>query len=1340
MLFSISSISAEEIGNDLNANEEIDDVAIETTSNANYDKEIYVNTTTNPSGDGGKNNPYDNIKDGISKANSSDNAVIYLGEGTFNKNNLDNNLEINLAHKNYNGSLTFIGAGYNKTFLDGNNANAIFSNIGRDSIVTFKNISFINGKNTQGGAIVSEGALTIENCIFENNYATSNFGGAIWQRYGDYTIKDSIFKNNSANTRGGAIYSITSIQNAELINNTFVNNYVRASNTYGAAAFVYGANFTNVSNNKFINSTGNGYDAVLYINSVKTGNIINNVFINCTNSGTTYAIIYLGGYNFVKNNTFINSVSPINGHIYNNGYMNLNITYEDAVITSPTDITLKATVTDDMGNLITGPTGTSNGISFYYNNTFFKNARVLNGTATAVVTMLINNGIYTINGTNLQNYKESNITTAKLTVNIDQTPIDLWVNSNTGNDGTGDGSQSKPFKTINHAIVYGFSKSFFPVIHINEGTFSGVGNTNISANSLGYLTLIGESYNKTIIDGDNSDWFLNIGSDTNFEMINLTFTKGYFPTYNRNIINIAGKSIVSDCIFYDNVHLGNGFVLRAIANCEINNSIFMDNIGYVSMMGIVNNSHFENIVGGGIYCTGNLIVENSKFINNSRTNGDGGAISRQSGQLTTINNTFKNNIANQGGAIGGLSISKNDIFIGNSALTSYGAIISNNNVTIINAVFYNNSAIEGGALGIRGGQIINSSFEENKALTYGGAIYIFESLVDGFFTTKISSDSRFKNNFAGKNGEDIYLSVKSRPLGQTNGEIDDLLIRFNDLNIVYLADTLSANISHQSGALIGGGNIKFYLDDFYLGESPLINGVATLEYIGFENGTYTLSGQYIHTGNNPKYIYGNITVDLSSLINNVTIFVSDGKGNDVSGIGTFNNPFKTIKKALYEAYKISDNITIRILEGNYFGEGNVNLLIPTSVKITISGDGPKKTIINGSNMDYFFDVAIGLKILTIANLTFTNGCYPYGSYPSDYDYPAPIDIPENVTVIIDNVHFIGNHGYNGGALRSYGTVTISNSYFLNNGDSNYGGAIYNAGVMTILNSKFVANAAKYSGTIHSDGNLYFYSSHIEDSLRVDGFTGSGGSLGGHGNLTVKDSSIIVTGKMYSGYQYTMSIISTGNIYLDNVFVDGYEILHQTTGYQSYNTVALTAGSGTANYEVYNSTFVNTKYIIAKANNSLFENCVFESFTTFGTLENPVLFINVTNSIILGDLVSIAANNHDFNNNWWGSNDKPVFKINSLNFNPDSWIILNFTSNNAPGYSQLLTLSFMGTDGSGIYKYNNSLPTREFKFKTSTGNIDPISGDLNNKVSDLSEFYEVGNFFNFLITFANHDAY
>jgi len=27
-----------------------------------------------------------------------------------------------------------------------------------------------------------------------------------------------------------------------------------------------------------------------------------------------------------------------------------------------------------------------------------------------------------------------------------------------------------------------------------------------------------------------------------------------------------------------------------------------------------------------------------------------------------------------------------------------------------------------------------------------------------------------------------------------------------------------------------------------------------------------------------------------------------------------------------------------------------------------------------------------------------------------------------------------------------------------------------------------------------------------------------------------------------------------------------------------------------------------------------------------------------------------------------------------------------------------------------------------------------------KVSDLSEFYEVGNFFNFLITFANHDAY
>ena len=73
-----------------------------------YDKTIYVNTTGDDSNSGSQTSPYATINKGISSVNASDNAVIYLSEGTFTGDN-NTDLSINLAHKNYNGSLTFIG-------------------------------------------------------------------------------------------------------------------------------------------------------------------------------------------------------------------------------------------------------------------------------------------------------------------------------------------------------------------------------------------------------------------------------------------------------------------------------------------------------------------------------------------------------------------------------------------------------------------------------------------------------------------------------------------------------------------------------------------------------------------------------------------------------------------------------------------------------------------------------------------------------------------------------------------------------------------------------------------------------------------------------------------------------------------------------------------------------------------------------------------------------------------------------------------------------------------------------------------------------------------------------
>ena len=67
--------------------------------------------------------------------------------------------------------------------------------------VTLKNINFINGFAENGGAVLSNDSVTIENCTFINNSA-SNRGGAV-RVSGNCTIEGSNFFNNSAVYAGG---------------------------------------------------------------------------------------------------------------------------------------------------------------------------------------------------------------------------------------------------------------------------------------------------------------------------------------------------------------------------------------------------------------------------------------------------------------------------------------------------------------------------------------------------------------------------------------------------------------------------------------------------------------------------------------------------------------------------------------------------------------------------------------------------------------------------------------------------------------------------------------------------------------------------------------------------------------------------------------------------------------------------------------------------------------------------------------------------------------------------------------------------------------------------------
>jgi len=91
--------------------------------------------------------------------------------------------------------------------------------ISSPAIVTLKNIDFINGSASNGGAIYNSGDLTISNSTFADNFA-SDTGGAI-DNSGYLTITGSTFRGNVASNHGGAIYNLFSLT---IKNSTFFNN------------------------------------------------------------------------------------------------------------------------------------------------------------------------------------------------------------------------------------------------------------------------------------------------------------------------------------------------------------------------------------------------------------------------------------------------------------------------------------------------------------------------------------------------------------------------------------------------------------------------------------------------------------------------------------------------------------------------------------------------------------------------------------------------------------------------------------------------------------------------------------------------------------------------------------------------------------------------------------------------------------------------------------------------------------------------------------------------------------------------------------------------------------
>ena len=221
------------------------------------------------------------------------------------------------------GQLNLVGPGANLLTVSGNNSTAVGSvlTFSPAAVSTVYGVTIAKGAVDGsvalhgGGAIASQGVLTVANSAFTGNHAVSISGGAIVNG-GTMTIVDDTFTGNSADHYGGGFFNCC-VSTATVINSTFEGN-TAAEGGGGIENF---ANLTvadsTIVGNTATTGTGggiggsNGSPVLTMTNSIVAGNSTNGTANSgdCNNCGTQ------SSYNQIGLPVGVNNINRILGAV-----------------------------------------------------------------------------------------------------------------------------------------------------------------------------------------------------------------------------------------------------------------------------------------------------------------------------------------------------------------------------------------------------------------------------------------------------------------------------------------------------------------------------------------------------------------------------------------------------------------------------------------------------------------------------------------------------------------------------------------------------------------------------------------------------------------------------------------------------------------------------------------------------------------------------------------------------------------------------------------------------------------------------------------------------------------
>ena len=311
---------------DLNKTSEVQEVSIDEDNLENSQNNIVQSSEITLNG-----GDFSLIQNAINKI--EDGGTIYL-KGTYSAKN-------NASEVYINKNVKIIGD--SGTLLDGKNMSRIFSIQDSCSKCLISNLKFVNGNEGYGGAMIILGKnVTIENSVFENNYANHG-GGAIYvlseikdpsnyPKAGEnLVIKNCNFTNNFAQVTAGAIGVYGN--NTQVIGCNFVSNKVKPSTnreSYGGAIQIGRDGYSLKSivlNCNFINNQAVSYASVGShggAGCVRDGVIYQNCkFIN-NSAGQGGALTYHASGS-IKDCIFINNSASIYGGALSTGYIDMDM-------------------------------------------------------------------------------------------------------------------------------------------------------------------------------------------------------------------------------------------------------------------------------------------------------------------------------------------------------------------------------------------------------------------------------------------------------------------------------------------------------------------------------------------------------------------------------------------------------------------------------------------------------------------------------------------------------------------------------------------------------------------------------------------------------------------------------------------------------------------------------------------------------------------------------------------------------------------------------------------------------------------------------------------------------